>query len=67
MSMNSPLPGLDRARIAVIGLGYVGLPLAAAFGKHFPTVGFDITQMLEAPVGRADAFGVGKVENPTGR
>ncbi|MGH8075874.1 MAG: nucleotide sugar dehydrogenase [Lysobacter sp.] len=40
--MNSPLPGLDRARIAVIGLGYVGLPLAAAFGKHFPTVGFDI-------------------------
>ena len=29
------------------------------------TVGFDLTQMLEAPVGRADAFGVGKVENPS--
>ena len=29
------------------------------------TVGFDLTQMIEAPVGRADAFGVGKVENPS--
>jgi UDP-N-acetyl-D-galactosamine dehydrogenase len=26
----------------VLGLGYVGLPLAVAFGKHFPTLGFDI-------------------------
>ena len=29
-------------RIAIIGLGYVGLPLAAEFGKHFDTLGFDI-------------------------
>jgi len=29
-------------RIAVIGLGYVGLPLAVAFGKKFPTLGYDI-------------------------
>ncbi len=29
-------------RIAVIGLGYVGLPLAVEFGKLYPTVGFDI-------------------------
>lgn len=28
-------------RIAVIGLGYVGLPLAVEFAKHFPVVGFD--------------------------
>lgn len=28
--------------IAVIGLGYVGLPLAAEFGKYYPTIGFDI-------------------------
>jgi len=28
--------------IAVIGLGYVGLPLAVEFGKKFPTIGFDI-------------------------
>ncbi len=29
-------------RVAVIGLGYVGLPLAVAFGRRLPTVGFDI-------------------------
>jgi UDP-N-acetyl-D-galactosamine dehydrogenase len=28
--------------IGVIGLGYVGLPLAIEFGKHYPTMGFDI-------------------------
>lgn len=32
----------DKPKIAVIGLGYVGLPLAVEFGKHFETVGFDI-------------------------
>jgi UDP-N-acetyl-D-galactosamine dehydrogenase len=30
-------------RIAIIGLGYVGLPLAVAFGKQFDTTGFDIS------------------------
>ncbi|MGB0884071.1 MAG: nucleotide sugar dehydrogenase, partial [Flavobacteriales bacterium] len=29
-------------RIAILGLGYVGLPLAVEFGKHYPTVGYDI-------------------------
>lgn len=29
-------------KVAVVGLGYVGLPLAVEFGKHFPTTGFDI-------------------------
>jgi len=33
---------LDNTRIAVIGLGYVGLPLAVEFGKKFPVIGFDI-------------------------
>lgn len=33
---------LNDIRIAVIGLGYVGLPLAIEFGKKFPVVGFDI-------------------------
>lgn len=32
---------LDK-RLAIVGLGYVGLPLAVEFGKHFDTVGFDI-------------------------
>ncbi len=30
------------ARIGVVGLGYVGLPLAVAFGRQRPTIGFDI-------------------------
>jgi len=29
--------------IAVVGLGYVGLPLAVGFGKQFPTIGFDLS------------------------
>jgi UDP-N-acetyl-D-galactosamine dehydrogenase len=29
-------------RIAIIGLGYVGLPLAVEFGKKYPTLGFDV-------------------------
>jgi UDP-N-acetyl-D-galactosamine dehydrogenase len=33
---------LSDVRIGIIGLGYVGLPLAVEFGKKFPTVGFDI-------------------------
>lgn len=31
-------------KIAIIGLGYVGLPLAVEFGKVYPTLGFDINQ-----------------------
>jgi UDP-N-acetyl-D-galactosamine dehydrogenase len=33
---------LNNLRIGVVGLGYVGLPLAAEFGRKYPTVGFDI-------------------------
>ncbi|PLX54889.1 MAG: Vi polysaccharide biosynthesis UDP-N-acetylglucosamine C-6 dehydrogenase TviB [Chromatiales bacterium] len=33
---------LKDSRIGIIGLGYVGLPLAVAFGRKFPTLGFDI-------------------------
>lgn len=33
---------LSDVKIAIIGLGYVGLPLAVEFGKKYPTVGFDI-------------------------
>jgi UDP-N-acetyl-D-galactosamine dehydrogenase len=40
--MGHPVRGLSGRKIAVIGLGYVGLPLALEFGKKYPTVGFDI-------------------------
>ena len=32
----------EKARVGIIGLGYVGLPLAVEFGKQLPTLGFDI-------------------------
>ena len=34
--------GGDVNTVALVGLGYVGLPLAVAFGKKYPTIGFDI-------------------------
>ncbi len=37
-----PLPPLNDVRIGVIGLGYVGLPLAVYLARHFPVLGFDI-------------------------
>ncbi|MEZ5458673.1 MAG: Vi polysaccharide biosynthesis UDP-N-acetylglucosamine C-6 dehydrogenase TviB [Steroidobacteraceae bacterium] len=40
--MVAPDNSLKDLKIGVIGLGYVGLPLAAEFGKYFDTVGFDI-------------------------
>lgn len=40
--MDAALPSRDQISIAVIGLGYVGLPLAATFGRRFKTLGFDI-------------------------
>ncbi|MBQ8098630.1 MAG: nucleotide sugar dehydrogenase [Bacteroidaceae bacterium] len=33
---------MNKIRIAVIGLGYVGLPLARLFSTKFPTIGFDL-------------------------
>ncbi len=36
------MPAFEAEKIAVIGLGYVGLPVAISFGKKVPTIGFDI-------------------------
>ncbi|MGV1014482.1 MAG: nucleotide sugar dehydrogenase [Methyloceanibacter sp.] len=36
------LPALADIRIGIIGLGYVGLPLAVYLARHFPVLGFDI-------------------------
>ncbi|AWW29646.1 nucleotide sugar dehydrogenase [Echinicola strongylocentroti] len=41
--MNTLLFPLEDAKISVIGLGYVGLPLAVEFAKKYPVVGFDIS------------------------
>ncbi len=41
MALTEPM----RIRIGIIGLGYVGLPLAVEFGKKYPTVGFDINNL----------------------
>jgi len=46
------MPKTDR--IAIIGLGYVGLPLAVEFAKQFAVVGFDIndTRIAELKQGK---------------
>ena len=39
---------IENIKLAIIGMGYVGLPLAIEFGKKFDTVGFDVkTSRLE--------------------
>nr|WP_272442449.1 hypothetical protein [Pasteurella multocida] len=35
---------IEKLKIGIIGLGYVGLPIAVEFGKKVPTVGFDINE-----------------------
>ncbi len=35
---------INNIRIGVVGLGYVGLPLAVEFGRKYPTVGFDLKE-----------------------
>ena len=45
-----------NTKIAIIGLGYVGLPLAVEFGKVFETIGFDINKSrIEELLGRKDS------------
>ena len=56
---------LDNVKLAVIGLGYVGLPLAVEFGKKRSIVGFDINvpriNALKAGKDKSDARSVIKV------
>ena len=37
-----PLPTLEQIRIGIVGLGYVGLPLAVYMARYFPVVGYDV-------------------------
>jgi UDP-N-acetyl-D-glucosamine/UDP-N-acetyl-D-galactosamine dehydrogenase len=55
---------LRKCRVGVIGLGYVGLPLAVEFGKHFETTGFDIRpeRVAELERGRDSTLEVSRAE-----
>src|SRR5579884_2473630 len=55
---------LRKCRIGVVGLGYVGLPLAVEFGKHFDTTGFDVKapRIAELKAGRDSTLEVSKQE-----
>ncbi len=54
----------DETSIAIVGLGYVGLPLAIAFGKHFRTIGFDTNErrVRELAQGKDSTLEVGEDE-----
>ena len=55
---------VNHSEIAIIGLGYVGLPLAVEFGKVRPTIGFDIdvSRIQELVAGRDITLEVDKDE-----
>lgn len=55
---------LENTKIAILGLGYVGLPLAVEFSKHFKTIGFDIKhdRIEELKMGRDNTLEVSDTE-----
>jgi UDP-N-acetyl-D-galactosamine dehydrogenase len=55
---------LRKCRIAVLGLGYVGLPLAVEFGRRFTTVGFDVKpkRIAQLRAGRDTTLEVSRTE-----
>lgn len=54
----------DEAKVGIIGLGYVGLPLAVEFGKLMPTIGFDINmeRITELKSGKDSTLEVDTIE-----
>src|SRR6266496_2374854 len=57
-TLQPAIESAERVRVGVVGLGYVGLPLAVAFGKHCPTVGYDLSRKkIENLQHRVDATG----------
>ncbi|MEM9872322.1 MAG: nucleotide sugar dehydrogenase [Pseudomonadota bacterium] len=62
--MTASLPALEDIKVAVIGLGYVGLPLAVEFGKRRATIGFDLNAARIASL-RAGADSTGEVDDIT--
>ncbi len=75
LMLRPPYQGLGQMKLLEVAGAVIPLTnasrrandLVVAQGTGVAPVGFDIRQMLEAPAGRVDAFGVGRVENPTGR
>lgn len=55
---------LQNIRLGIIGLGYVGLPLAVEFGKKYPTLGFDLnrTRIEELRLGKDSTLEVSDEE-----
>ncbi|HZD52971.1 MAG TPA: Vi polysaccharide biosynthesis UDP-N-acetylglucosamine C-6 dehydrogenase TviB [Woeseiaceae bacterium] len=55
---------IEKIRIGVVGLGYVGLPLAVEFGRKYPTVGFDVkpSRIAELESGRDSTLEVSPEE-----
>jgi UDP-N-acetyl-D-galactosamine dehydrogenase len=62
--MPAPKFSLRNCKIGVVGLGYVGLPLAVEFGKHYATTGFDIKaeRIRELEAGRDSTLEVTRQE-----
>ena len=48
----APKRPVEALRVAVLGLGYVGLPLAVALARHFHVIGFDIDRQHIAALGK---------------
>ncbi len=46
MNFNNIYEGLisGKEKLALVGLGYVGMPIAVEFAKHIPVIGFDINE-----------------------
>ena len=55
---------LSKCRVGVVGLGYVGLPLAVEFGKNFDTMGFDVkaARIAELKSGRDSTLETSRAE-----
>ena len=60
---------IPNPKITIIGLGYVGLPLALEFAKHYPVTGFDINETriaeLRAGIDRTRVVGAGELQAAT--